>query len=127
MKKVEVLDLVNNSISSIFSKEDVINLINGIDEVKGRVITPQQMSDEIDDVMGYIEQNSDSIVNKDTAEFELSYDNRIELVNIDFDFDYIRESLEETFAKFVGEEEEEDDFIRITDVEREEPAGAVSI
>jgi hypothetical protein len=121
MKKVEVLSLVNSSISSIFSKEDVINLINGIDEVKGRVITPQQMSDAIDEVISYIEQNSDSIVNKDTAEFELNYDNRIELVNIDFDSDYIRESLEETFAKFVGEEED------VIELEREEPAGAVSI
>ena len=48
MKKVNVLESVQSSVSSIFSKEDVINLINSIEGEGGRVITVTEIGAAID-------------------------------------------------------------------------------
>ena len=108
MKKDLVLSSVQNSVSSIFSKEDVINLINSIEEVKGRVITTTDINRAIDKVVDYMDRDQREIFDLDSAEFELSYDNRIECVGVPINTDAVREILENNFMDF-GEAEEEDD------------------
>ena len=103
MKKVNVLESVQNSVSSIFSKEDVINLINSI-EGEGRVITVTEIGAAIDRLVDSLENNEDEIVDTDSVEFSIAYDNRIEVDRVRVNFDYIREALENTFMDF-GEAE----------------------
>jgi hypothetical protein len=104
MKKDLVLHQVKHSVSSIFTKEDVISLINSIEESNGRVITTQQINDAIDEVVNWAEHRVDNLIDLDSAEFEISYTKQIELTSVEIDVDSLRNALEEHFMDF-GEDE----------------------
>jgi hypothetical protein len=106
MKKELVLHSVKHSVSSIFTKEDVINLINSI-EGGGRVVSVNDINRAIDKVVDYFDRDQREVFDFDNAEFELSYNNRIECVGVPINTDSIREILENNFMDF-GEVEEED-------------------
>jgi hypothetical protein len=99
MKKEFVLQLVENSASSIFSREDVIKLINSV-EGGGRVISVDDIQRAIDQTIYWIENNSDRLIDEDSAEFELDYNNRVTLSNVNLDVEEIREALENNFMDF---------------------------
>ena len=105
MKKELVLQSVQNSVSSIFSKEDVISLINSI-EGGGRVITTNDIERAIDKVISWADNNESDVVDFDSVEFELSYDNRIEVSNVPVQLENLREALENNFMDF-GEAEDD--------------------
>jgi hypothetical protein len=117
MKKELVLQSVQNSVSSIFSKEDVINLINSI-EGGGRVISVDDIQRAIDQTIYWIENNSDRLIDEDSAEFELDYNNRVTLSNVNIDTEEIREALENNFMDF-GEAVEEEDVVELERAENE--------
>ena len=106
MKKDLVLSSVQNSVSSIFSKEDVINLINSIEEGSSRKITTVDINRAIDKVVDYMDRDQREIFDFDNAELEMSYDNRVECVGVPINTDAVREILENNFMDF-GEAEEE--------------------
>jgi len=112
MKKEFVLQLVENSASSIFSREDVIKLINSV-EGGGRVISVDDIQRAIDQTIYWIENNSDRLIDEDSAEFELDYNNRVTLSNVNIDVEEIREALENNFMDF-GEAVEEDDLVELS-------------
>jgi len=118
MKKDLVLSSVQNSVSSIFSKEDVINLINSIEE-GGRKISTLDIERAIDKVINWAENNERDLVDVDSVELELNYDNRIECVGVPIQLENLREALENNFMDFGEEEVEVEEFIRVTDVVRE--------
>lgn len=93
MKKQDVLNRVLNSESSIFSKDDVVRLIEMV-EGEGKVITVTDIGAAIENAMDVLSINSYDIVDKSTAEFDLN-GNEINLVEVDLDLDYVRETLEE--------------------------------
>ena len=105
MKKELVLQSVQNSVSSIFSKEDVINLINSV-EGGGRVISVDDIERAIDRVINWAGDNERDVVDFDSVEFELSYDNRIEVSNVPIQLENLREALENNFMDF-GEAEDD--------------------
>ncbi len=105
MKKEFVLQLVENSASSIFSREDVIKLINSV-EGGGRIISVDDIERAIDKVISWAENNESDVVDFDSVEFEISYNNRIEVTNVPLQLENLREALENNFMDF-GEVEEE--------------------
>ena len=105
MKKELVLQSVQNSVSSIFSKEDVINLINSVDG-GGRKITPYDIGKAIDRTIDWIENNERELLDLDSAEFEITYNNQLECTNVPINFDEIREALENNFMDFAEEYED---------------------
>ena len=107
MKKELVLASVQNSVSSIFSKEDVINLISSIEAEGGRKISVDDIERAIDNVVNSFERNTEEIVDYTSVEFNISYSNRIDVESIGLNLDYIREALENTFMDF-GEAEEDE-------------------
>ncbi len=107
MKKDLVLHQVKHSVSSIFSKEDVINLINSIEESKGRVITTYDIGRAIEKFISWADNNDRDLIDLDSAELEMSYDNRIECVGVPINTDNLREALENNFMGF-GEDEEDE-------------------
>ena len=122
MKKDLVLQSVQSSVSSIFSKEDVINLINSIDESSSRKITTHDILMAIDQVIDSFERNTEEIVDYTSVEFNISYGNRLEVESVGLNLDYVREALENTFMDF-GEAIEEDDLVeleRANDEERDD-------
>jgi hypothetical protein len=114
MKKDLVLSSVQNSVSSIFSKEDVINLINSIEEGSSRKITTEDIQKAIDRTINWVDNNERDLLDLDSAELELDYNNRIEVVGVPINTDGLREALENNFMDF-GEEVEDD----IVELERE--------
>ena len=106
MKKDLVLQSVQSSASSIFSKEDVINLINSV-EGGGRVITTNDIERAIDKVISWADNNESDVVDFDSVEFELAYDNKIEVTSVPLQLENLREALENNFMDF-GEAIEED-------------------
>jgi len=106
MKKDLVLQSVQDSVSSIFTKENVITLINLIDEGSSRKITTLDINRAIDKVVDYMDRDQREIFDFDSAEFELSYDNRIECVGVPINTDAVREILENNFMDF-GEADDE--------------------
>ena len=116
MKKELVLQSVQNSVSSIFSKEDVINLINSV-EGGGRKITPYDIGRAIDKSISWIEDNERDILDLDSAEFEISYNNQLECTNVPINVEEIRQALENIFCDFAEEEEDEDDVVELSSSE----------
>jgi hypothetical protein len=113
MKSIEnTFELKRNAViaspSSIFSKVDVITMLeelqavvlNLLEEAKEeakdidlRENVLQQFRVELDD------NRYGEYIDHDSAEFNISYDNRIELSNIDIDTDEITHALERAFDR----------------------------
>ena len=118
MKKELVLHSVKHSVSSIFTKEDVINLINSI-EGGGRVISVNDIERAIDKVISWADNNESDIVDFDSVEFEISYNNRIEVTNVPLQLENLREALENNFMDF-GEADDLVELERANDEERDD-------
>ena len=99
MTKQEAINRVNEGVGSIYTKEDVTNLINQIEETK--VETTDEPQGLRGDIIRYLSNNwedcaeifgelqmeltSNSIVQMDECEFSLEYGNKIELNDVEFD------------------------------------------
>ena len=114
MKKELVLQSVQNSVSSIFSKEDVIKLINSV-EGEGRKISVNDINRAIENVISWADNNEEDLVDRNSVEFELSYDNRLEVVGAPIQLENLREALENNFMDFG----EADDLVELERVDEE--------
>tara|TARA_R110002124_G_scaffold12835_2_gene59825 strand:+ start:2921 stop:3343 length:423 start_codon:yes stop_codon:yes gene_type:complete len=100
MTKQEAINRVNEGVGSIYTKEDVTNLINQIEETKVETTDEPQglrgdiirhLSKEWENKGAEIitnlqaELSDNSIVQMDECEFSLEYGNKIELSDIEFD------------------------------------------
>ena len=106
MKKQDVLNRVLNSESSIFSKDDVVRLIEMI-EGGGRAITVSDIGRALESALTEISRNSDDVIDKDRAEFDIN-GNEIYISDIDFDMGFIRDTFEE-YLMPLGEPDPEEE------------------
>jgi hypothetical protein len=115
---------VQNAPSSIFTKDDVLNLLNGIEipkEVSINPLTDFQIRSLIEKITDAVTSNAEDLdsncIDTDSAEFTLNYDNRIELDSVGFDngrvadavLDGIEDVIGEWFEKAFPESEESED------------------
>ena len=113
---------VQNAPSSIFTKDDVLNLLNGIEIPKEAVINPLtdfQIRSLIKMIHETIQDNSNDLdsdcIDRDSAEFTLNYNNTIELDSVGFDSDSVvntitndlEDVIEKWFEKAFPNSEEE--------------------
>ena len=106
MKKDLVLQSVQSSVSSIFSKEDVINLINSIELESSRKISTEDIQRAIDNTISWVEHNEDELLDLDSAELEMDYQNRVRVVGLPLLIENLREALENNFSDFAQEEDD---------------------
>lgn len=118
MKKELVLHSVQHSVSSIFSKEDVIKLINSIEEGSSRKITVNDIERAIDQTISWLE-NSRDVLDLENAEFEIEWGNKIACTEVPINFDEIREALENNFMDFGEAEVEEEDVVELERIDEE--------
>ena len=118
MTKEFVLQLVENSASSIFTREDVIKLINSV-EGGGRKISVNDIERAIDQTISWIENNSRDVVDCENAEFEIEWGNKIACTDVPINVDEIREALENNFMDF-GEADDLVELERANDEERDD-------
>lgn len=106
MTKLEVIKKVNESAGSLFTKQDVINLVNGL-EVSG--INLETFKDR---VLAIIDDSDKSAieVDQDNCSFDIRNGNEIRIDDVELDVDdYIRNikhDIEELFDSMEDEAEE---------------------
>ena len=104
MKKLEAIKQVQECMSSVFSKEDVINLINKIDiENKLSVGLAVKIKESIEREL--LDMDKRSLIDYGSAEFELNYNNCIELIEVDIDLEFIMSGIiDKNLSEFVEPE-----------------------
>ncbi len=115
MKSIEnTFELKRNAViaspSSIFSKVDVITMLEELQAVVLNLIeeekpveAPELTAFKLDVLQAFRHELDDDrygeYVDQDSAEFNISYDNRIELSNIDINTDELENALERAFER----------------------------
>ena len=109
MNKQQTIELLESQLPSFYSQEQVISIIKGIEEEKG--FDSAQIADLIqrveDKVSSVIEDaNTDDVVDLSSAQFEISYDNKLELDSVDLDLsglcDKVRDAIENSITEYLG-------------------------
>ena len=111
MKKVELIKQLEaaKTLSSQVDIDKVIALIGQI-ESESKVGITQAVADEIGErIQRALDRNSEDLVDLNSADFELSYDNRVELNSVDVDVYGIMSHVESVLESYVVEEPEEED------------------
>lgn len=104
----EVIDIINNSPASMFTKSDVIELVKSIETDERSIdVTQEAVSELIDFVRHemYVGIDESDMYDKDSAKFEIEDGNVIVLNDIDIDTDHAidvaTEAISEWFDKNV--------------------------
>ena len=111
MKKDLVLHSVKHSISSIFTKDDVLKLIESIEqEQTNQVYDLIKRLQDLQEKLSYDLQNlnSDDVVDYDSVEFSISYNNRIEVDGMNINVDNLTEIVEGKIGELIDELREEE-------------------
>jgi len=102
LTKEKAIERINSSISSIFSKEDVIAIINSIESSSS--ISKNDMNDLTAKIVFSLENSyASSVVNFDSAEFDLN-GNEISLDDVDLNIIYIQGNIRSSIGIFFEEE-----------------------
>jgi hypothetical protein len=101
------------ALSSQVDIDKVIALIQQLEQEQKQVkvfgITEDLAATINDKIQRVLDHNSSDFVDRDSANFEISYDNRIELTDCDIDIYEVMRHVEAVVAEFVLEEDEEED------------------
>jgi predicted Zn-dependent protease len=125
MKKEQLVAQLEaaKALTSVVSIDNVIALIQALDpEVRVEKVLgmSQELAEEIaEKIERSIDYNSNSLIDFDSAEFELSYRTEISLTSADVDVREIMEHVTASLESFVIEEDEEGEEGVITDVDPE--------
>ena len=123
MKKENLIAQLEGAkaLSSQVDIDKVIELIQQLEaeqkQVKVFGITEDLAATIGDKIQRALDYNSDTLIDKDSACFEINYDNRVELTEVNIDIYEIMSHVEAVVAEFVLEEDEEAD-----EEEADEPA-----
>jgi len=98
------------ALTSVVSIDNVIALIQQLDpevRVEKELGMSQELAEQIaNQIERCFDYNSGRLVDLDSAEFELTYNNTIELINVDLDVSEIMEHVTAALDSFVVEEDE---------------------
>jgi hypothetical protein len=86
-------ETVNNSLSTIYSKQDVFNIIESLKQ-KTLLVEHEKPEVNLDEIADAIVDVLDStyhyeLIDTSSAEFTIGYDNKVELQNVDLNSDQI--------------------------------------
>ena len=117
MKISDAITKVENGFGSIYSKEDVLNLLNNLDLNGGNNgITEEKIRDFSNSIKASIMDNS-SIVDTDNIELSIGYNNQIEIDDVPLNeselesiFDYeTNQFIDDNFTIEDDEDKEDED------------------
>jgi DNA-binding transcriptional ArsR family regulator len=111
MKKVELIKQLEaaKALSSQVDIDKVIVLIEQI-ESEAKIGITQALADEVANrIERALDHNSEDLIDLDSAELELTYDNRIELRSVDVNVYEIMEHVGAVLSEYIIEEPEEED------------------
>lgn len=108
MKKEQLIAQLEGAkvLSTQVDIDKVIALIQQLELEKKGVFTPELVEEIADRIERTLDNNSSDLVDCDSAEFELNYDNRIELRSADVNVSEIMDHVTACLDEFVKEEDE---------------------
>jgi len=119
---VQAKELVNSSFPTIFSKEDVMNLLNSIEEVEEKEVeeggkfslSEEEISILVERIASKIEDEVDDVVDTSDLDFDIDvdYDRRINIEvsgGVQIDTSLIERITSNIIEEFIVELNEEDD------------------
>lgn len=101
MQKQEIIELVNQSAGSLFTKEDVINLINKFDETPKSTIDFEELKDRIEAIIDDADDN-DIEVNARRCEFTIVNGNEIEIEDVNFETDAFKGNIQHDICELIN-------------------------
>lgn len=107
MNKKELIAQLETA-KALSSQVDIDKMIVLIKQLETTTLTPELGSEIVNRIERALDHNSDDLVDLSSAEFELNYDNRIELNRVDINVYDIMEHVTSIVDEYVGEPEEED-------------------
>ena len=114
------------ALTSVVSIDNVIALIQGLEaEIKVEKVfgITQELAETLGEkIQRALDYNSDDLVDKDSACFEINYNNQVELCEVNIDVYEVMKHVEAVFEEFVIEEDapEDDEDDSEAEVEDEE-------
>jgi hypothetical protein len=109
-------ELVNNSFPTIFSKEDVMNLLGSIEIPEAEEETPKgkfflsedQIASLAEKIASKMEDDADSIIDSDDADFDIDvdYDRRINITidgGLSIDTSLVEAHVHDAIREFIDE------------------------
>jgi hypothetical protein len=97
MTKQETIAKVNKCISSVFTKDDVIKLLEQVEDI---TIDKQMFKAMLRTFENRLDQVGDQVVDYSSAEFNITYDNVLQLECVGIDKDIIANELEQVFKEY---------------------------
>ena len=118
MKKKELIEQLTaaKTLTSTVDIDKVIGMIKQLETPT--TITAELGSEIVSRIERCLDNNSHSLVDTDSAEFELDYDNRIRLDRVDVDVYSIIEHVTEIIDSYVELEDDEEETNDIEVIER---------
>jgi len=105
MTKNETVDLLKNQLPGFYSVEQVINLIEKIEEKENsNSISTEKLEELQSNIINRIHNlGSDEVVDYDSAEFNIGYNNRIEIEDISLNIDNLTDIIENVIQEYIEE------------------------
>jgi hypothetical protein len=110
MNKQQTIELLKSQLPSFYSQEQVISTIKGIQEEEKGLGKDQVdllikvVSDRVSSVIE--DASTDDVVDLSSAQFEISYDNKLELDSVDLDLDglcdNLKAAIENSITDYLG-------------------------
>jgi hypothetical protein len=108
MKKKELITQLTVA-KQITSTVDIDKMIAMIEQLESTTLTWRLGSEIVTRIERCLDNNSSDLVDLDSAEFELNYDNRIELNSVQINVDDIMEHITGIVDEYVELEDEDDE------------------
>jgi hypothetical protein len=105
MKKENLIEQLNAA-KVLSSQVDIDKVVELIKQIETGGFTAELASNISSKLESLLDNNSDDLVDLDSAEFELNYDNRIELSRVDVDISEIIQHVEAVLEEFTIEDED---------------------
>jgi hypothetical protein len=87
----QTLIAVEQNVSSIFTKEDVVALLRNIEEETE--LSDDKKEEIISDIMQSLENDEDNIIDKDSVRLNIDSSNYVSVERFDVDFSLIRTAV----------------------------------
>jgi len=105
MNKKQTIELLEKQMPSFYSLEQVINIIKGIDSENNKLSVGLAVKIKESIERDLMDMDKRSLIDYDSAEFELSYNNCIELIGVDIDLEFIMNGIiDKNISEFVEPE-----------------------
>jgi hypothetical protein len=102
MNKKELINEITEHFPSVYTKDDVVKLINLLDDTQQK-IDVEELKRKIRNKLERL--SSEDVIDYSSVELSMSYDNRVEVESMEVQTDTIMDEIEEVIDDYFEEKE----------------------